>query len=263
MKRFYLAIAVLAMLSLPAAAQQQVKSAKAAKAAVEKAAADTLNPKKNTKTATWLKLGKTYMDAYASPQGNAWIGAMRSDVALVMGEDKPVSETVVELGGQQMVKEVYAERNYYYSSNGVLQMIEVTQPVVENALEQALGAYIKAQSFDEKGSKKKDLSNAFRSLDEKFTTEAYNAYTFGDLKKASYYFEKAVEASVQEPYASVDTNAVYNTALTAYMIGDTQRAKTFFEQSLALGYYGEEGDTYSKLADIADKAGDIKTTTMW
>ena len=44
--------------------------------------------------------------------------------------------------------------------------------------------------------------------------------------------------------------------LTAYMIGDTQRAKTFFEQSLALGYYGEEGDTYSKLADIADKAGD-------
>ena len=256
MKRFYLAIAVLAMLSLPVAAQQQVKSAKAAKAAVEKAAADTLNPKKNTKTATWLKLGKTYMDAYASPQGNAWIGAMRSDVALVMGEDKPVSETVVELGGQQMVKEVYAERNYYYSSNGVLQMIEVTQPVVENALEQALGAYIKAQSFDEKGSKKKDLSNAFRSLDEKFTTEAYNAYTFGDLKKASYYFEKAVEASVQEPYASVDTNAVYNTALTAYMIGDTQRAKTFFEQSLALGYYGEEGDTYSKLADIADKAGD-------
>ena len=50
MKRFYLAIALLATLALPVQAQQ-VKSTKAAKAAVEKAAADTLNPKKNTKPA--------------------------------------------------------------------------------------------------------------------------------------------------------------------------------------------------------------------
>ena len=255
MKRFYLAIALLASLALPVQAQQ-VKSTKAAKAAVEKAAADTLNPKKNTKPATWIKLGKSFMDAYASPAGNAWIGATMPDVQLVLGEEKPVREEVVELGGQQMTKAVYETRNYYYAANGVLQMIEITEPVYSDALEQALHAFQTAQTLDVKGSKKKDIAAAFQLINSKFVEEAYNAYTFGNLEKASYYFEKAYTASIQEPYASADTSSVYNAALTAYMIGDTQRAKTFFEQSVALEYYGEDGDAYAKLADIADKAGD-------
>ena len=255
MKRFYLAIALLATLALPVQAQQ-VKSTKAAKAAVEKAAADTLNPKKNTKTATWIKLGKSFMDAYAAPAGNAWVGATMADAQIVLGDEKPLREEVVELGGQQMTKVVYETRNYYYAPNGVLQIIEVTEPVYPDALEQALHAYVKAQAFDEKGSKKKDLATAFQVLNGKFVEEAYNAYTFDNLEKASYYFAMAVEASVQEPYANVDTASVYNAGLTAYMLGETARAKDYFEQSVALGYYGEDGDAYAKLADIADKAGD-------
>ena len=255
MKRFYLAIALLATLALPVQAQQ-VKSTKAAKAAVEKAAADTLNPKKNTKPATWIKLGKSFLDAYAAPAGNAWVGATMADAQIVLGEEKPISEEVVELGGQQMTKAVYETRNYYYAANGVLQIIEVTQPIYPDALEQAMHAYVTAQSLDEKGSKKKDLALAFQTISGKFVEEAYNAYTFNNLEKASYYFGMAAEASLQEPYASVDTSSVYNAGLTAYMIGDIPRAKKYFEQSVALGYYGEDGDAYAKLADIADKSGD-------
>ena len=113
MKIFYLAIALLATLALPVQAQQ-VKSTKAAKAAVEKAAADTLNPKKNTKPATWIKLGKSFMDAYSAPAGNAWVGATMADAQIVLGEEKPIREEVVELGGQQMTKAVYDRLSYSF-----------------------------------------------------------------------------------------------------------------------------------------------------
>ena len=65
-----------------------------------------------------------------------------------------------------------------------------------------------------------------------------------------------LEASEQQPYAVVDTNAVYNSALTSYMLGNFDTAKKYYEKSLELGYYGDEGDAYAKLADIAMKQAD-------
>ncbi len=258
MKRIFLTLALLASFSF-ANAQQSVKSVAAAEKAVEKAVEKTENPKQAEKPDTWIKLGKAYLEAYSAPMGNAWIGAPRADLAIVLGEDRPSSEEWVELSGSQYIKAVFETRNYYYNSNEILQMIEVTKPIYPDVLERALAAYEKAASLDDKGKKTKDLKEAFRSLSVKFTDEAYTAYTLGDMKKASYFFEKAVEASEQQPYAVVDTNAVYNSALTSYMLGDYDKAKGYYERCLSLGYYGEEGDAYAKLADIASKAGDKET----
>ena len=62
MKRILLALALLASLQV-ASAQQQVKSVSAAQKAAEKAIAASQDAKKSTKQATWLKLGKAYIDA--------------------------------------------------------------------------------------------------------------------------------------------------------------------------------------------------------
>ena len=254
MKRILLALALLASLQV-ASAQQQVKSVSAAQKAAEKAIAASQDAKKSTKQATWLKLGKAYIDAYNAPSGNGWIGASRQDLALLMGDDKPANTEIVEVGGQQMVKETYATRNYYYNSSDILQIIEITKPIYPDALEKSAEAYAKAHELDEKGKKVKEISEGLRTIEGKFVDEAYNAYTFGDLAKASYYFEKAAEVSVQEPYAQIDTSAVYNAGLTAWMLGENDRAKKFLEESVAIGYYGEDGDAYAKLSDIADKEG--------
>lgn len=256
MKRIFLTLALLASLSV-ANAQQSVKSVAAAEKAVEKAIEKTENPKQSEKPDTWIKLGKAYLEAYSAPMGNAWIGAPRADLAIVLGDDKPSSETWVELSGAQYIKAVFETRNYYYNSNEILQMIEVTKPIYPDVLERALTSYEKAASLDEKGKKTKDLKEAFRMLSTKFTDEAYTAYTLGDMKKASYYFTKAVEASEQQPYAVIDTNALYNSALTSYILGEYDSAKGYYEKCLALGYYGDEGDAYAKLADIASKEGNV------
>ncbi|MCR5548499.1 MAG: hypothetical protein K6F25_07085 [Bacteroidales bacterium] len=257
MKKILLVLA--AVISMQVAnAQQQVKSAAAAKAAVESAQKAANDAKKATKVNTWMKLGSTLMDAYYAPQGSAWIGASAQDLMLVMGNDKPSSEEAVVIGGQQFTKQVYDSRNYYFNQNGQLQMIEVTAPVIENALDKALAAYTKAYEVDAKHSKAKDIAEAVKNIGQKYTDEAYNAYTFGNYAKASEFFQKAAEASSAVPGIQVDTNAIYNAAFTAYMVGDYDRAKTWFEKSIGAGYDGENGEAYAKLADIAEKAGDIE-----
>ena len=253
MKKIALALALIASLQV---AGTQVKSVSAVKSAVESAKAAAENPKKATKVATWLKLGQAYLEAYDAPQGNAWVGATKQDLQLVNTNAKPTSVEEIVLEGQPMTKEVYPTCNYYFR-DGYLQMIEVTQPVVADALDKALDAYKKAYEVDVKKSKTADIAAALKKIGQKYVEQAYNAYTFGDFAKSSQFFEAATIATSTQPCAALDTNAVYNTGLTAWIGKDYDRAKTFFSKCLdEYKYEGTDGDVYAKLADIYDKTGD-------
>ena len=253
MKKIFLALAILASMQF---ANAQVKSEGAAKSALEAAQAAADNAKKATKVATWTKLGQAYIDAYNAPVGNALIGTSKQELALVMGNKKPLSTETVELGGKTYSKEVYESCNHYFDENGRLSIVEVTKPVVENALAGALDAYRKAGEVDVKGSKTKDIAAAIKDISEKYTNDAYNAYTFGDLNKASELFEEAAKAAGTAPCSVLDTSSIYNAGFTAWQAGNNQRAKGLFEQCIAAGYVGEDGDAYAKLADVLDKLGD-------
>lgn len=261
MKKILLVLAVLA--SAQVANAQQAKSASAAKAAVEAAKLAVDSPKKNTKTATWLKYGQTLVAAYTAPQGNGWIGADKPQLQLIMGKEKPLSVENVTISGQPMTKEVYPTCNYYFNASGILSIIETTQPIYEDALEQALAAFARAAELDEKGQKIKDIKTAIEDIATKFTDEAYNAYNFGDFAKSSRNFEAAVKAAATAPVSRLDTNSVYNTGFTAWLGGDMERAQKYFDECLGYGYYGEGGEVFAKLADIADKAGDKEASKYY
>lgn len=247
---------VLALAAAFTAANAQVKSISAATSALQKAEADAQNPKKADKFATWLKYGKTLIDAYDAPAGSGWLGASKSEVQIVSNNEKPMSLEQVSLAGQTFEKEVYPTRNYYYNMAGQLSLIEVTKPIVEDALDKALDAYKKAYELDVKKSKVKDVTGALVSISGKYNEDAYTAYTLGDLKKASELFEKAAIARGTEPLSQVDSNSIYNAGFTAWLVGDMDRAEKFFLESYKVGYYGDGGETFAKLADIAQKKGD-------
>ena len=253
MKKIFLALALLASLQF---ANAQVKSENAAKSALEAAQAAADNAKKATKVATWMKLGQAYLDAYNAPLGNALIGTSKQELALVMGGKKPVSTETVEIGGRVYSKDVYDSCNHYFDENGRLTMVEVTKPVVENALEGALNAYRKAAEVDVKNSKIDDIKAAIKDISGKYTNEAYDKYTFGDMNKASELFEAAAKASATAPLSALDTSSIYNAGFTAWQAGSNERAKGFFEECIAAGYVGEDGDAYAKLADVFEKLGD-------
>lgn len=247
MKKILLALAVLASMQV---ANAQVKSAADAKKAVEAAEAAASNEKKAVKTATWLKLGQEYVKAYDAPTGNIIPGSSKTELALMMGSEKPVSTEAVEIQGTPYTKEVYADKNLYFNANGQLAVIEVTKPVYADALEKAIAAYQKAYDLDASHAKSKDIAAAFDLIGQKYNTEAYSKYTLGDLASASKYFEKAAEVEALAPLSKIDTTSIYNAGFTAWATKDMSKAKELFEKCYNLGYYYEGGEVFAKLADV-------------
>lgn len=255
MKKVLIALALIASVTF-ANAQNNVKSLSAAKSALEAAEAAANNAKKATKVATWLKLASSYMDAYNAPMGNGWIGAQAQELNLVMANQRPTSEENVEINGNQYVKKAYATADYYFNQAGQLAVIKVTKPIVEDALGKALNAYKNAFKNDPKATKTADIVKGIENIAEKYTQEAYDAYTFGDPAAASKFFEAAANAVADAPVSKFDGESVYYAGFTAWSAEDYNRAKTFFQKCIDNKYFGEEGDIYAKLADIADKQGD-------
>ena len=253
MKRILIALAVLLSVQV---ADAQTKTPEVAKKAVEAADAAAQNPKKATKVATWLKLATSYMDAYNAPIGNAWVGASKQELSLLMAGQKPVSVENVVIEGQPFSKEVYADKELYFNQAGQLIIIKVTKPVVEDALAKAIDAYEKAYEVDVKKTKVKDINTGLQTIAQKYLDEGMTCYTFGDMAGASVLFEKAAEASATAPLSVVDTTAIYNAGFTAWAVKDYERAKKFFEQCLANDYYYEGGEVYAKLADVYKNLGD-------
>ena len=255
MKRILIALAVLLSVQV---ADAQTKTPEAAKKAVESAEAAAANPKKAAKLATWTKLASAYMDAYSAPAGAAWLGASKQELQILMGNQKPISTENVVVAGDQLVKEVYADKEFYYNVNGQLAIINVTKPVVEDVLAKAAEAYKKAGELDVKGTKSKDIMAGLANVASKYIDDGMNCYQFGDLAKASQLFEKAANVSAIAPLSKVDTTALYNAAYTAWAGKDYERAKNFFEKCLDANYYYEGGEVFAKLGDVYTNLGDAK-----
>ena len=247
MKKILIALAVMFAVQL---ADAQVKTPDAAQKALESAIAASQDAKKATKVATWLKLATSYMDAYNAPAGSAWIGASKQELKLLMANEKVKKTENVVLGGEPCTKEVYANKNFYYNAQGQLIMIEVTKPVVENALDGALKAYAKAYEVDAKQSKIKDILAGIENINKKYLDEGMNKYMLEDLAAASVLFGKSAEAAATAPLSKVDTTALYNAGFTAWMVKDYANAEAYFNKCLAVKYYYEDGEVFAKLADI-------------
>ena len=258
MKRILMALAL--VLAVQMADAQQVKTPAVAKKALEAAKAVSEDAKKATKPATWLKLAAAYMDAYNAPAGAIWLGASKTELQLLMGTEKAVSVETVNLAGETFTKETYKNKELYFNQNGQLVMINVTKPVVKNALEGARKAYAKAYEVDAKKKSLKDVTAGLENIAKKYIDEGMNKYTLGDYAGASVLFEKAVKTSATEPLAKVDTTGLYNAAFTAWMVKDYPRAKKLFEQCLKIGYYYEGGEVFAKLADIYTNLEDKAAT---
>ena len=246
MKKILLALAMFAAIQV---ADAQVKSAADVKKSVEAAEAATQNVKKAVKTATWLKLGQEYVKAYDAPTGNILPGSNKTELTLMMGSEKPVSSEEVTVNNEKYTKDVYADKNLYFNQNGQLVIIEVTKPVYEDALERAVKAYQKAYELDEKHAKDKDVAAAFDYISQKYVTEAFNKYTFGDVATASKLFEKAADVEALAPLSKIDTSVIYNAGFTAMAAKDNERTLKFFKRCYDLGYY-YEGEVFARLAEV-------------
>ena len=250
MKKFFLSLAVVLVAAFSASAQ--VKSDAAIMKAINKAKAAAENPKKAAKPATWLALAKAYEAAYTNPTANVIMGIGEQELALAMGNDKPLSQEMVVLGGSQYKKNVYERKNIYFDpATGSIAFIEVTKPSYDgDALYEAYQAYVKAYQLDPKHKKDKDIAAALKRIADNYYTDGFSAYILGNYAKASRLFALAGEVSSTIPCPAVIEDAVYNAALTAQESGNFDKAAELYRKSIDSGY-SAEGNAYSNLSMIA------------
>ena len=248
MKKIILALALVASVQV---ANAQIKSDADIQKAIDKAEATANDAKKGAKPAPWMKLGQAYVAAYNNPTANIQTGVDKQTFALMAGEKPSATETVT-LGGETFEKQVLSRANVYFNQFGQLALVEVTKPSVSgDPLAKAVKAYVNAF---QRGAKEKEVDTALQGIKDLYYTDATNAYTFGDMVKASDLFGKAAEVSMTAPCSAIDTNAVYNTAFTAIHAGNFARAKQYYNKCLDLGY-AAEGSVYAALSNcaLADK----------
>lgn len=251
-KTLILLSAALMLLSMPMTAQDLAKWAKN----IEKAVANTENPKKASNPDTWVKLGKEYVKAYEATLGSGLLNTPKEQVALMMGDLKPISSEMVTLEGNAYQKESYACFDYYYRNN-VLVMTVPTKSAVENPLGKALDAFVKAREVDEKGKKAKDIAAAIKQIVNYDSQQAFFQYNLGNKAEAARLFEVAGNASAMgDDNGLFDGSLLSNAGLLYAQTGDLDAAQRCFDQCLANNYYDEEGKVFAHLSDIAARKED-------
>jgi len=238
----------LALILAAFTASAQVKSDQVIQKAIDKAVADSQNPKKAAKVGTWIKLSDAYLKAYNNPLANV-AGGDKTQVMMLLGGEQPISTEIVTLQGEYFEKNVFANKNLYFNSNGFLAFSEVTKPSYDgDALGEAAAALAKAYEVDAKGQKKEDIGKTLQQIAAYYASDAATAFNLGRIAQSSVLFGKAGAVSMQAPCPSVDSSSVYNAALTAYMVQNYDRAIEYYKKALEIGY-ASEGNTYAALSE--------------
>ena len=248
MKKLFLALALVASMGVAYAQKSDADIQKS----IEKAVAAANDVKKGAKPAPWLKLGQAYVNAYTNPTANITQGIDKATFALMAGE-KPVSVETAEIGGETYEKQVLSHANVYFNAAGQLAIVEVTKPSYDgDALAEAAKAYLTAY---EKGAKVEDVDKALQGIANYYYNDAFNAYTFGDMAKASDLFKGAADVSMTAPCSVPNMDAAYNTAFTALAMKNYDRAVEYYNKCLKEGYTSE-GNIYASLSECAMAAQD-------
>lgn len=243
-----------ALLLLAPFANAQLKPSADVKKTVEKARADAENPKKAGKAATWIKLGKCYLNAYSDATGSVQLGQNEMDAALFINA-KPVADPeMVEINGNQYVKYTYSTVNLYYQ-DGHIAAIEPTDIAYPDALVLAGESYAKAYELDPK--KAKDITEALRLVQNRLNQSASSLYAIGQNASASVDFEAAFDVTVATNlFEKPDFDALYNAILVSTFDSNFERVRDLSVKALAAGYEGN-GDVYAKLGDAYGQLGDV------
>ena len=253
MKKLLFAVVSLLMIASQAGAQS--KATVDALKSLDKAKADTENPKKGVQAATWVKLANAYVNCYDAPAQGLLQGSPQMQVKLLIKDQQVLSSEQVEKGGKLLTADTYADKVLYYDENGVLVAWTVTKPALENALDFAFDAVKKAQELDAANKQAKAIKETVTNIKNKYYEGAMSNYSLGNYGAASEGFEKTWAVSEHPAIGVIDTTMAYYTAVTATMAKDNDKAIKFYEYCLSINHE-LDGDVRASLAENYKAKGD-------
>ena len=114
---------------------------------IEKNETASADAKKGAKAATWLNLGKSYVEAILAPTKDLYVGELGLQLDMTFGSPKSIDE--VTINGMSVAAQNYDYLTVYVSNGQVIGWKEI-EPVKEGAIDKAIAALNKAYELDSK-----------------------------------------------------------------------------------------------------------------
>ena len=178
MKKLLIALTLFFAVQLSA----QTKEAADALKEFEKAKKESVDAKKSTNPATWIKLANAYASVFDAPIRSLWLGASQVELKVLL-KDQRINKTESQtLNGQTFSVDSYYDKDLYYGADGTLASWVITKPYMEgDLLKESYSSLIKAIELDSKGSKAKEITE---SLNRALNTDNSESPQLSDFKTA-------------------------------------------------------------------------------
>ena len=223
----------------------------------------TQNPKKGIDPKTWMDRGKLFHEAYNVNVGYLRPGMQQLETKLFFKEPKQV---ITSDDGKETYE--YSQLNLHFV-DGALATWEETMQNFVNPLGEAVKAYQKAASLDEKGKNAKKITEAYKSINLDLESKFLNEYSLGLNDNNPARYEDAYNTIMQRIEVSKllgfnDTTYYYYAGWIASAQGETDNSKwqlavDNLEKAFALGYKETDerkGEIYDLLYNACINTGD-------
>ncbi len=251
-KLLFLAVALMLVAT---GVNAQSKAVNDAVKAMNKAKADSENPKKAASAATWVKLANAYIGVYDAPAEGLLAGSPKFQVDLILKGQPALSTEQVEKAGKVFNAVTYVDKVLYYDEAGNLTAWTVTKPVMENTLQLAMEAVSKAVELDSKNAQAKVINEILNTLKSKHFDAAMFNNALGNYAESSIGFENAMNVAAHPVIGQVDSTLAYYTGVTATMAGNHERAVKFYEYCQSINFE-QKGEVPAALAEEYKAMGD-------
>jgi len=216
---------------------------------IAKSDAAVQDAKKSANIKTWLDRGKLFQDAY-----NVNVGFLRQGMSTAEAKlffKNPRQVVASEEGGALLETYEYSQIKLNFE-NGSLKTWEEVQTVVDNPLGEAVKAYVKATSLDEKGKNTKKINESYRMITNDLESRFFNEYYLPRYVNA---YNTALQRIEVSKLMGVTDTLYYFLAGFAAMDQSKidssmwQLAIDNFEKALSLGYR-EAVDNRGQIYDL-------------
>ena len=216
---------------------------------IAKSDAAVQDAKKSANIKTWLDRGKLFQDAYNVNVGFLRQGMSTAEAKLFFKNPRQVVSS--EEGGALLETYEYSQIKLNFE-NGSLRTWEEVQTVVDNPLGEAVKAYVKATSLDDKGKNTKKINDSYRVITNDLETRFFNEYY---SSKYSDAYQTALQRIDVSKLMGVTDTLYYFLAGFAAMDQSKidssmwQLAIDNFEKAVSLGYR-EVGESKGQIYDL-------------
>lgn len=243
MKKMILALAAIVLMG-SAAVQAQKINREALVQKIEKNQEATADAKKAVKAATWINLGKSYVDAATMPTKDLYVGMLEMELQMKLGN--PVSNEAVVIDNATLNGLNYDYFTAYVVEGQVIGWKETAQ-VIDGAVDKAIEALDKAYEVDPKQAPK--IKEQLTRISNYCSQLGDASNNIAEYRAATEAFKTAFRAQSSPAFGTPDASRLYYAGYCATAAGANDPASyaegaELLNKALELGFVDETGQIY-------------------